>query len=62
MNFLGIKQVSVIIFMLKIISERNFSEFLGSLFCTHKYTGSQRMLCKSSKTHDGTAMDCRLVS
>jgi hypothetical protein len=43
MSFLGIKQDSGIIFILKIVFYINFSDFSNSLYCVHHYQGVRRV-------------------
>jgi hypothetical protein len=59
MKFLGIKQVSVINFVLKIISEMNFSVFKRSGLRTKNYE-AQGSVRKMTQDTDRQALDCGL--
>jgi hypothetical protein len=58
MNFLGIKQVSAIIFILKIITELNFLGFINCLDCTYnteKLGGSEWNILRLNTQSQWTA-------
>jgi hypothetical protein len=62
MNFLGIKQVSAIVFILKIISELNFLGFINCLDCAPKTEKRRGLGARIHKAQYNHAVDRGLVS